>query len=124
MRSSYLLLPSGCHLSASLSSTDDNLIHLSNRSLTRDPGRPKAPLHYQSGELYQVPPQLSAWCIGLAQRRVRPGRKLSGRGHRVRHRHLVRPFVEGRDRKSTRLNSSHLVISYAVFCLKKKYYNG
>src|SRR2546426_6609515 len=30
--------------------------------------------------------------------------------------------IEGveRDRKSTRLNSSHLVISYAVFCLKKK----
>src|SRR2546426_4247176 len=26
----------------------------------------------------------------------------------------------GEDRKSTRLNSSHLVISYAVFCLKKK----
>src|SRR5688500_2931327 len=29
-------------------------------------------------------------------------------------------FLEGQDRKSTRLNSSHLVISYAVFCLKKK----
>src|SRR5256885_13025325 len=28
--------------------------------------------------------------------------------------------LAGRDRKSTRLNSSHLVISYAVFCLKKK----
>src|SRR2546426_1611701 len=28
--------------------------------------------------------------------------------------------LEVRDRKSTRLNSSHLVISYAVFCLKKK----
>src|SRR2546426_7986043 len=28
--------------------------------------------------------------------------------------------VRARDRKSTRLNSSHLVISYAVFCLKKK----
>src|SRR5256885_6433720 len=28
--------------------------------------------------------------------------------------------VTTRDRKSTRLNSSHLVISYAVFCLKKK----
>src|SRR5256885_6150796 len=27
---------------------------------------------------------------------------------------------DARDRKSTRLNSSHLVISYAVFCLKKK----
>src|SRR5256885_6281757 len=29
-------------------------------------------------------------------------------------------LVAGQDRKSTRLNSSHLVISYAVFCLKKK----
>src|SRR5256885_8937442 len=29
-----------------------------------------------------------------------------------------------RDRKSTRLNSSHLVISYAVFCLKKKQREG
>src|SRR5256885_12661973 len=28
--------------------------------------------------------------------------------------------AEWKDRKSTRLNSSHLVISYAVFCLKKK----
>src|SRR5256885_5430970 len=28
--------------------------------------------------------------------------------------------ASGADRKSTRLNSSHLVISYAVFCLKKK----
>src|SRR5256885_5076548 len=28
--------------------------------------------------------------------------------------------AKDRDRKSTRLNSSHLVISYAVFCLKKK----
>src|SRR5205807_7374241 len=48
------------------------------------------------------------------------------------HRTLLRKFAEnvvglrGRslcrslDRKSTRLNSSHLVISYAVFCLKKK----
>src|SRR5256885_10677052 len=47
--------------------------------------------------------------------------------------HLVPPTVEAlrfhelprqrrEDRKSTRLNSSHLVISYAVFCLKKKKY--
>src|SRR2546426_4866886 len=28
--------------------------------------------------------------------------------------------LDQQDRKSTRLNSSHLVISYAVFCLKKK----
>src|SRR5438034_6421512 len=31
-----------------------------------------------------------------------------------------RPAAALRDRKSTRLNSSHTVISYAVFCLKKK----
>src|SRR5262245_63386456 len=30
------------------------------------------------------------------------------------------PMTARRDRKSTRLNSSHLGISYAVFCLKKK----
>src|SRR2546430_4193812 len=30
------------------------------------------------------------------------------------------PAGRGRDRKSTRLNSSHSQISYAVFCLKKK----
>src|SRR5690242_21225071 len=28
--------------------------------------------------------------------------------------------IQGADRKSTRLNSSHMSISYAVFCLKKK----
>src|SRR5256885_12948368 len=28
--------------------------------------------------------------------------------------------ISGEDRKSTRLNSSHLVISYAVFCLRRK----
>src|SRR3712207_8269147 len=32
------------------------------------------------------------------------------------------PTYIRRDRKSTRLNSSHANISYAVFCLKKKYY--
>src|SRR5438132_8134905 len=42
------------------------------------------------------------------------------------HHGVVRGCVDGavegpvRDRKSTRLNSSHTVISYAVFCLKKK----
>src|SRR5437762_4890318 len=34
--------------------------------------------------------------------------------------HFVEVFTAGRDRKSTRLNSSHRCISYAVFCLKKK----
>src|SRR5256885_9841726 len=34
--------------------------------------------------------------------------------------YLMRRKIFTIDRKSTRLNSSHLVISYAVFCLKKK----
>src|SRR2546426_3439626 len=39
------------------------------------------------------------------------------------HHLLAQKEVSG-DRKSTRLNSSHLVISYAVFCLKKKKKNS
>src|SRR5256885_12928116 len=38
---------------------------------------------------------------------------------RDRHRLAELETLERADRKSTRLNSSHLVISYAVFCLKK-----
>src|SRR5258708_24073679 len=34
--------------------------------------------------------------------------------------HALAVHVEDADRKSTRLNSSHQIISYAVFCLKKK----
>src|SRR5947208_4983341 len=52
---------------------------------------------------------------GRPQPRAR--RQLDGvrsAGHRPVRGHLVR------DRKSTRLNSSHQIISYAVFCLKKK----
>src|SRR5438552_6984842 len=49
---------------------------------------------------------------GLAGSEARPGCNLHGH-------HLVAAAVE-QDRKSTRLNSSHQIISYAVFCLKKK----
>src|SRR5256885_10512606 len=68
---------------------------------------------------------ISRWGAAAAAR-SQPLRQLrewrAGRGARARarrgrgaHRRPGR-----RDRKSTRLNSSHLVISYAVFCLKKK----
>src|SRR5256885_6042171 len=43
----------------------------------------------------------------------------AGRNREGASRYLQYPAA-GLDRKSTRLNSSHLVISYAVFCLKKK----
>src|SRR5207249_10027435 len=38
----------------------------------------------------------------------------------LRRRKASERFLEVEDRKSTRLNSSHVSISYAVFCLKKK----
>src|SRR5205807_8804771 len=59
--------------------------------------------------------------------RSQPDEELDGIDPRADGRHLAGEALaerlgEGlrRDRKSTRLNSSHLVISYAVFCLKKK----
>src|SRR3712207_7162878 len=56
---------------------------------------------------------------------ARPRRRLRGRERPVRgaggHGDLLLDLqLPGRDRKSTRLNSSHANISYAVFCLKKK----
>src|SRR5256885_11216683 len=50
-----------------------------------------------------------------------PEPRLARRAEQVQHelRREADP-AEVQDRKSTRLNSSHLVISYAVFCLKQK----
>src|SRR5439155_27015998 len=47
-------------------------------------------------------------------------RSRRGDGRRPDHRQQLRRLWPRRDRKSTRLNSSHVAISYAVFCLKKK----
>src|SRR5207248_8955623 len=67
-----------------------------------------------------------------AQRDDRPGDRAAREGEAARAGEGVdprgardrllpaRPVEGGRDRKSTRLNSSHRTISYAVFCLKKK----
>src|SRR2546426_1601943 len=51
-----------------------------------------------------------------------PGREVRQLGEQHGRLEAVEPRVRADlvDRKSTRLNSSHLVISYAVFCLKKK----
>src|SRR5947207_11407443 len=60
------------------------------------------------------------------RRRVKGGRRARPaggvrRGLRLGGQSGYRQGADGeRDRKSTRLNSSHTVISYAVFCLKKK----
>src|SRR2546426_5738971 len=55
----------------------------------------------------------------------RSGEWIGGGSAVLVHRHLAAAVCiadagPNSDRKSTRLNSSHLVISYAVFCLKKK----
>src|SRR5690606_42112370 len=61
-----------------------------------------------------------------ARQSAPPGRHWlhrGGGGVRCRHDPRRRPSDRSdglRDRKSTRLNSSHVKISYAVFCLKKK----
>src|SRR5256885_7247185 len=57
--------------------------------------------------------QLSEESTGGSQQFLLPPRSWGFGEHLVK-----RPMMQ--DRKSTRLNSSHLVISYAVFCLKKK----
>src|SRR5207248_9938579 len=83
-----------------------------------------------------ISPAAAAEAAGLRQRRALPHERrrraalslrLRGRDHRAAdvealERHLGHRPLEARgpDRKSTRLNSSHRTISYAVFCLKKK----
>src|SRR2546426_1464605 len=68
--------------------------------------------------------------LDLAQGEYRLERRASGlwayrvtlpvRGSYAQLRGFLGVLLTSIDRKSTRLNSSHLVISYAVFCLKKK----
>src|SRR3712207_7581951 len=68
----------------------------------------------------------SATFTGRLEHSANPKRYCAKRrrgGRAVRLARLTRECVGenvGRDRKSTRLNSSHANISYAVFCLKKK----
>src|SRR3712207_8034227 len=57
---------------------------------------------------------------GPAARHGEPGLARGARPLRDRERDVLEGLARGRDRKSTRLNSSHANISYAVFCLKKK----
>src|SRR3989442_11369220 len=49
-----------------------------------------------------------------------PGLSVRRKRHELVMNSEIRRGPERRDRKSTRLNSSHVRISYAVFCLKKK----
>src|SRR5256885_6550715 len=70
------------------------------------------------------PPRSTLFPYTTLFRSVTPGGQSDREGRLARRREqllrLVGVLLALRDRKSTRLNSSHLVISYAVFCLKKK----
>src|SRR5256885_7780238 len=65
------------------------------------------------------PPRSTLFPYTTLFRSIHCPSSLMGRGRRWQASLHIQPhpFL---DRKSTRLNSSHLVISYAVFCLKKK----
>src|SRR5438034_4878132 len=71
------------------------------------------------------PPRSTLFPYTTLFRSVRPGRRGRGGDDLLPHPDGRCPLRHQRpratpDRKSTRLNSSHTVISYAVFCLKKK----
>src|SRR5258708_15400774 len=63
------------------------------------------------------PPRSTLFPYTTLFRSVTPERRVAG--IRLQFQVPGKAFLE-RDRKSTRLNSSHQIISYAVFCLKKK----
>src|SRR5688572_31364555 len=82
---------------------------------------------------FNVAPTTAIYTLSLhdalpISRRPRADRRGVGRGGPLPRRRFRPPLRQcgnrlrprGRDRKSTRLNSSHSQISYAVFCLKKK----
>src|SRR5438874_3918813 len=79
-------------------------------------------LHRDPRGLLSFPTRRSSDLDGLMTRTARdvavnPSTRLPGTTEIERE---IRRRMENGDRKSTRLNSSHVEISYAVFCLKKK----
>src|SRR5207244_13288147 len=64
----------------------------------------------------------AAAVVRVDERRPFPREQIAhdGRPQRREHDHGVAVGMTAADRKSTRLNSSHQIISYAVFCLKKQ----
>src|SRR3712207_8197916 len=73
---------------------------------------------FRSDDAQQVPAGLPPGHPG--DRRPLPARAPRARTDLDVHPHWLQRAAGGGDRKSTRLNSSHANISYAVFCLKKK----
>src|SRR5699024_12450621 len=107
--------------------------HLSSLTLPRHPPLPLSPyttlfrsphVHRGGGHLpgqQQDESLLQGHHAHDGQRHhLRRAAQLDRHHHRAFHRHPTLQLAHHQDRKSTRLNSSHVSISYAVFCLKKK----
>src|SRR5690606_41814600 len=107
-----------CALPPSFSSRDSSHRH-----------RPSFPTRRSSdlqGPFPHSATRRSDWSVGsIGQVGEQPGlrRRIDQQvaiGARLRMQHMMLQLARPEDRKSTRLNSSHVKISYAVFCLKKK----
>src|SRR5258708_30983383 len=88
--------------------------------MRRPPSSPFFPLH---APLPISPPRLEERQLELVVLAQPLDGVAEGEQQRCQHRELEVPAAGEQplaDRKSTRLNSSHQIISYAVFCLKKK----
>src|SRR5690349_23800862 len=71
-------------------------------------------------DLHSFPTRRSSDLARTVRRRQPPRAALGRNAPSDRRARAGRDETDRRDRKSTRLNSSHVEISYAVFCLKKK----
>src|SRR5688572_30863364 len=86
--------------------------HLSSNLHLADPAGAGDPVRAEAGRDEETPH------VGLAEDELAVGRERLGPVDHLHDLGLLQ--VRDEDRKSTRLNSSHSQISYAVFCLKKK----
>src|SRR5690625_6301335 len=59
---------------------------------------------------------------GIVTVDLKPATNAFKRSQALAYRLVINALFDGQDRKSTRLNSSHVAISYAVLCLKTKKY--
>src|SRR3712207_8196918 len=75
---------------------------------------------FRSITVVVAPCRPPSWHDEVAQRVEQRGRRGDREGPAAVARGVLDDGGAGLDRKSTRLNSSHANISYAVFCLKKK----
>src|SRR2546422_3982314 len=92
------------------------------RASVINPADPKKKLRLRflvdSGAVYSVVPESHLRKLGITPRGSKTFTLADGTEISRKYGHAV--FAVEEDRKSTRLNSSHGYISYAVFCLKKK----